>query len=49
MVSFGGTPQSAARAGHLDLPVTLCLISGAARHAIDIYRAAGEQAGHAEN
>jgi alkanesulfonate monooxygenase SsuD/methylene tetrahydromethanopterin reductase-like flavin-dependent oxidoreductase (luciferase family) len=50
-VGVGGSPESAARAGRLGLPMTLGLIGGSlegARPAVDIYRAAGEQAGHAE-
>ena len=49
-VGVGGTPASAARAGHLGLPMMLGYIGGTlehARRAVDIYRAAGEAAGHA--
>jgi len=48
-VGVGGSPQSAARAGQLGLPMTLGLIGGplaGARDAVEIYRAAGERAGH---
>jgi alkanesulfonate monooxygenase SsuD/methylene tetrahydromethanopterin reductase-like flavin-dependent oxidoreductase (luciferase family) len=48
-VGVGGTPASAARAGHLGLPMMLGYIGGTlqhARRAVDIYRAAGEAAGH---
>jgi alkanesulfonate monooxygenase SsuD/methylene tetrahydromethanopterin reductase-like flavin-dependent oxidoreductase (luciferase family) len=47
----GGTPMSAARAGLLGLPMVLGYIGGTlanARRAVDIYRAAGEHAGHPE-
>jgi alkanesulfonate monooxygenase SsuD/methylene tetrahydromethanopterin reductase-like flavin-dependent oxidoreductase (luciferase family) len=47
----GGSPQSADRAGRLGLPMVLGLIGGSiagARRAVDIYRAAGERAGHPE-
>ncbi len=48
-VGVGGTPTSAQRAGRLGLPMALGLIGGAvqsARHTIDLYRQAGEEAGH---
>jgi len=48
-VGVGGTPASAARAGHLGLPMMLGYIGGTldhARRAVDIYRAAGDAAGH---
>src|SRR3954447_24022883 len=48
-VGVGGTPTSAARAGHLGLPMMLGYIGGTlahARRAVDIYRAAGAAAGH---
>ena len=48
-VGVGGSPESAARAGHLGLPMMLGLIGGplaGARSAVDVYRAAGERAGH---
>jgi alkanesulfonate monooxygenase SsuD/methylene tetrahydromethanopterin reductase-like flavin-dependent oxidoreductase (luciferase family) len=50
-VGVGGSPDSAARAGALGLPMTLGLIGGpleGARRAVDIYRAAGLRAGHPE-
>jgi alkanesulfonate monooxygenase SsuD/methylene tetrahydromethanopterin reductase-like flavin-dependent oxidoreductase (luciferase family) len=50
-VGVGGSPESAARAGALGLPMTVGLIGGpleSARRAVDIYRAAGERAGHPE-
>src|SRR4051812_27873090 len=48
-VGVGGSPQSAARAGYLGLPMMLGYIGGTLAHArrtVDIYRAAGEAAGH---
>ena len=48
-VAVGGTPTSAQRAGRLGLPMMLGLIGGTISHAkrlVDIYRAAGAQAGH---
>ncbi|WP_037412212.1 LLM class flavin-dependent oxidoreductase [Candidatus Solirubrobacter pratensis] len=48
-VGVGGTPASAARAGHLGLPMTLGYIGGTLAHArrtVEIYRSAGEAAGH---
>jgi alkanesulfonate monooxygenase SsuD/methylene tetrahydromethanopterin reductase-like flavin-dependent oxidoreductase (luciferase family) len=50
-IGVGGSPQSAARAGHLGLPMVLGYIGGTLAHgrrAVDIYRAAGEAAGHPE-
>jgi alkanesulfonate monooxygenase SsuD/methylene tetrahydromethanopterin reductase-like flavin-dependent oxidoreductase (luciferase family) len=50
-VGVGGTPASAQRAGRLGLPMVLGLIGGSiaqARRSVDIYRDAGERAGHAE-
>jgi alkanesulfonate monooxygenase SsuD/methylene tetrahydromethanopterin reductase-like flavin-dependent oxidoreductase (luciferase family) len=50
-VGVGGSPDSAARAGALGLPMTLGLIGGplvGARRAVDVYRAAGLRAGHPE-
>ncbi|MCW6003435.1 LLM class flavin-dependent oxidoreductase [Micromonospora sp. CPCC 205371] len=47
----GGTPSSAERAGRLGLPMVLGLIGGTLHHArrtVDLYRAAGERAGHPE-
>jgi alkanesulfonate monooxygenase SsuD/methylene tetrahydromethanopterin reductase-like flavin-dependent oxidoreductase (luciferase family) len=47
----GGSPESAARAGILGLPMVLGYIGGPLAHpkrAVDIYRAAGERAGHPE-
>lgn len=48
-LGVGGSPESAERAGRLGLPMVLGYIGGPlshARHAVDIYRAAGERAGH---
>jgi alkanesulfonate monooxygenase SsuD/methylene tetrahydromethanopterin reductase-like flavin-dependent oxidoreductase (luciferase family) len=48
-VAVGGTPASAVRAGRLGLPMALGLIGGTIDHAkrlIDLYRAAGRDAGH---
>jgi alkanesulfonate monooxygenase SsuD/methylene tetrahydromethanopterin reductase-like flavin-dependent oxidoreductase (luciferase family) len=48
-VGVGGTPASAARAGRLGLPMMLGYIGGTLKHArraVDIYRAAGDAAGH---
>jgi len=45
----GGSPESAERAGRLGLPMVLGYIGGPlrhAQHAVDVYRAAGERAGH---
>jgi len=50
-VGVGGSPESAERAGRLGLPMTLGYIGGSLRHlrqTVDIYRAAGEHAGHPE-
>lgn len=47
----GGSPGSAERAGRLGLPMVLGYIGGPlshARRAVEIYRAAGEKAGHPE-
>ncbi len=47
----GGSPASAQRAGHLGLPMVLGFIGGSfaqARRTLDIYRAAGERAGHTD-
>ena len=47
----GGSPASAERAGRLGLPMVLGYIGGPLSHAkkpVDIYRAAGEQAGRAD-
>jgi alkanesulfonate monooxygenase SsuD/methylene tetrahydromethanopterin reductase-like flavin-dependent oxidoreductase (luciferase family) len=51
-VGVGGSASSAERAGRLGLPMVLGLIGGSirqARRTVDIYRAAGERAGHSEN
>ncbi|PKQ36265.1 MAG: LLM class flavin-dependent oxidoreductase [Actinobacteria bacterium HGW-Actinobacteria-11] len=51
-VAVGGTPSSAARAGRLGLPLVLGLIGGTIDHAkrlIDVYRAAGHDAGHPDS
>ena len=48
-IAVGGTPQSVVRAGTLGLPLALAIIGGEpARFAplIDLYRAAGKEAGH---
>jgi alkanesulfonate monooxygenase SsuD/methylene tetrahydromethanopterin reductase-like flavin-dependent oxidoreductase (luciferase family) len=50
-VGVGGSPDSAARAGRLGLPMVLGYIGGPFSHprrAVDVYRAAGERAGHPE-
>jgi alkanesulfonate monooxygenase SsuD/methylene tetrahydromethanopterin reductase-like flavin-dependent oxidoreductase (luciferase family) len=47
----GGSPESAERAGRLGLPMILGYIGGPLAHArrtVDVYRAAGERAGHPE-
>jgi alkanesulfonate monooxygenase SsuD/methylene tetrahydromethanopterin reductase-like flavin-dependent oxidoreductase (luciferase family) len=47
----GGSPESAERAGRLGLPMVLGYIGGPlvrARQAVDMYRRAGERAGHPE-
>jgi alkanesulfonate monooxygenase SsuD/methylene tetrahydromethanopterin reductase-like flavin-dependent oxidoreductase (luciferase family) len=47
----GGSPASAERAGRLGLPMVLGYIGGPLSHAkrsVDLYRAAGEAAGHPE-
>ena len=49
-VGVGGTPESFVRAGLLGLPLMVAVIGGEThrfRRAIDLYRAAGAQAGHA--
>ena len=46
---MGGTPQSAVRAGTLGLPLAIAIIGGLPDNFVpfvDIYRAAGERAGH---
>jgi probable LLM family oxidoreductase len=48
-VGVGGTPQSAARAGVLGLPMALAVLGGpitAIQPIVDLYREAGERAGH---
>ena len=48
-LGVGGTPQSFARAGALGLPLMVAIIGGEThrfRPLIDLYRAAGERAGH---
>ncbi|MGD0558342.1 MAG: LLM class flavin-dependent oxidoreductase, partial [Streptosporangiaceae bacterium] len=50
-VGVGGSPESVKRAGRLGLPMILGYIGGTLAHLrqlVDIYRAAGEHAGHAE-
>src|SRR5439155_24929105 len=47
----GGSPRSAERAGRLGLPMVLGYIGGPLTHAqrtVEIYREAGEQAGHGD-
>ena len=50
-LGVGGSPESAERAGRLGLPMVLGYIGGPlahARRAVDVYRAAGDRAGHPE-
>ncbi|RBY97654.1 LLM class flavin-dependent oxidoreductase [Blastococcus sp. TF02-8] len=50
-VGVGGTPESFARAGLLGLPLMVAIIGGQPRQfapLIDLYRRAGEHAGHAK-
>lgn len=49
-LGMGGTPESFVRAGLLGLPLMVAVIGGEThrfRRAVDLYRAAGAQAGHA--
>lgn len=49
-IGVGGTPQSAIRAGTLGLPLIIAIIGGQAkgfRPFVDLYREAGQKAGHA--
>src|SRR5438309_4929416 len=49
-LGVGGTPESFVRAGMLGLPLMVAIIGGETRRfrpLVDLYRAAGEQAGHA--
>ena len=49
-LGVGGTPESFVRAGLLGLPLMVAVIGGEThrfRRAVDLYRAAGAQAGHA--
>jgi probable LLM family oxidoreductase len=49
-LGVGGTPESFARAGFLGLPLMIAIIGGEPhrfRPLVDLYREAGEQAGHA--
>ena len=51
-LGVGGSPESAHRGGTLGLPMVLGYIGGPldhAKRAVDIYRAAGERAGHPES
>jgi alkanesulfonate monooxygenase SsuD/methylene tetrahydromethanopterin reductase-like flavin-dependent oxidoreductase (luciferase family) len=51
-IGVGGSPESAARAGQLGLPMILGYIGGTLAHLkplADVYRAAGERAGHADS
>ena len=46
---WGGTPQSAVRAGDLGLPMALAVLGGpitAIKPIVDLYREAGQRAGH---
>lgn len=48
-IAVGGTPQSAIRAGTMGLPMNLGIIGGASARfvpLVDLYRRAGERAGH---
>src|SRR5213078_5313042 len=48
-VGVGGTPQSFVRAGVLGLPLMVAIIGGQTRRfrpLVDLYREAGERAGH---
>src|SRR5207302_8736597 len=48
-LGVGGTPESFVRAGMLGLPLMVAIIGGATRRfrpLVDLYRAAGEPAGH---
>src|SRR6266702_8859559 len=48
-IAVGGTPQSAVRAGTMGLPMNLGIIGGASARfvpLVDLYRRAGESAGH---
>lgn len=47
-IGVGGTPQSAARAGQLGIPMTLAILGGPDRFApfVEIHRRAARQAGH---
>ncbi len=48
-IGVGGTPESFARAGRLGLPLIVAIIGGEARRfrpLLDLYRKAGEKAGH---
>ncbi len=49
-IAVGGTPQSVVRAGSLGLPLTLAIIGGQPERfvpLVELYRQAGEAAGHA--
>jgi alkanesulfonate monooxygenase SsuD/methylene tetrahydromethanopterin reductase-like flavin-dependent oxidoreductase (luciferase family) len=48
-IGVGGSPQSAVRAGNLGLPMALAVLGGpitAIKPIVDLYREAGERAGH---
>jgi probable LLM family oxidoreductase len=48
-IGVGGTPESFARAGRLGLPLAVAIIGGEARRfrpLVDLYRKAGQSAGH---
>ena len=51
-VGVGGTPESFVRAGMVGLPLMVAIIGGETRRfrpLVDLYRAAGEQAGHSSD
>lgn len=47
-IGVGGTPQSAARAGYLGIPMNIAILGGPERFApfVQIYRSGAEQGGH---
>jgi len=51
-IGVGGTPQSAVRAGSLGLPMALAVLGGpisAIKPIVDLYREAGQHAGHSSS
>lgn len=51
-IGVGGTPESAIRAGRLGLPMVIAIIGGSWRQFVplaNIYRSAGEKAGHEQS